>query len=134
MCNKQPINYRVHARHDCYTSGRSNLPAVHGDAYYHAGSSHLIGKKSLSLELVFHMSSFIFIGVPFYYSNSTGNAELMGGPDQFSAYITALYFTLSCMTSVGFGNISANTDVEKVFTCIMMVGGCEFIMSLTSHY
>ncbi|XP_049859060.1 potassium voltage-gated channel subfamily H member 8 isoform X2 [Schistocerca gregaria] len=39
------------------------------------------------------------------------------------SYITALYFTCSSLTSVGFGNVSANTSVEKIFSiCTMLVG------------
>ena len=41
------------------------------------------------------------------------------------AYATALYFTLSCMTSVGFGNVSAFTEYEKIFSICMMILGCE---------
>jgi len=40
------------------------------------------------------------------------------------AYVTALYFTLSCMTSVGFGNVSAFTESEKIFSVFMMILGC----------
>jgi potassium voltage-gated channel Eag-related subfamily H protein 8 len=41
-----------------------------------------------------------------------------------SCYLTALYFTCSSLTSVGFGNVSANTNVEKIFSiCAMLVGG-----------
>ncbi|XP_059226069.1 potassium voltage-gated channel subfamily H member 8 isoform X2 [Stomoxys calcitrans] len=39
------------------------------------------------------------------------------------AYTTALYFTFTSLTSVGFGNVSANTTAEKVFTIIMMLIG-----------
>ena len=50
------------------------------------------------------------------------------GPRNESKYITSLYFTLSSLTSVGFGNVSANTDVEKIFTIIvMLIGGRLFI-------
>ena len=46
------------------------------------------------------------------------------GPDVQTRYITALYFTLSSLTSVGFGNVSPNTNAEKVFSvCVMIVGG-----------
>ncbi|XP_036307440.1 potassium voltage-gated channel subfamily H member 4 isoform X3 [Pipistrellus kuhlii] len=46
-----------------------------------------------------------------------------GGPSGRSAYIAALYFTLSSLTSVGFGNVCANTDVEKIFSiCTMLIG------------
>ncbi|XP_017477608.1 PREDICTED: potassium voltage-gated channel subfamily H member 8-like [Rhagoletis zephyria] len=39
------------------------------------------------------------------------------------AYSTALYFTFTSLTSVGFGNVSANTTAEKVFSIIMMLIG-----------
>lgn len=29
-------------------------------------------------------------------------------------YVTSLYYTMTCMTSVGFGNVAAETDNEKV--------------------
>uniref|UniRef100_A0A8C8DCX5 Voltage-gated delayed rectifier potassium channel KCNH4 n=1 Tax=Oryzias sinensis TaxID=183150 RepID=A0A8C8DCX5_9TELE len=52
------------------------------------------------------------------YVNST-----VGGPSMPSAYIASLYFTLSSLTSVGFGNVCANTDAEKIFSvCIMLIG------------
>ncbi|XP_077257341.1 eag-like K[+] channel isoform X1 [Temnothorax americanus] len=39
------------------------------------------------------------------------------------SYITALYFTCSSLTSVGFGNVSANTFSEKFFSiCTMLIG------------
>ncbi|KGL85492.1 Potassium voltage-gated channel subfamily H member 8, partial [Tinamus guttatus] len=47
----------------------------------------------------------------------------VGGPSIRSAYITSLYFTLSSLTSVGFGNVCANTDAEKIFSiCTMLIG------------
>lgn len=34
----------------------------------------------------------------------------------------ALYFTMSCMSTVGFGNIASTTFAEKVFgVCIMII-------------
>ena len=40
------------------------------------------------------------------------------------SYVTALYFTCSSLTSVGFGNVAANTLAEKIF-CVaaMLIGG-----------
>ena len=39
-------------------------------------------------------------------------------------YVSALYFTCSSLTSVGFGNVSANTNTEKIFSIIaMLIGG-----------
>uniref|UniRef100_A0A8C3XPV7 Voltage-gated delayed rectifier potassium channel KCNH4 n=1 Tax=Chelydra serpentina TaxID=8475 RepID=A0A8C3XPV7_CHESE len=46
-----------------------------------------------------------------------------GGPSVRSTYIASLYFTLSSLTSVGFGNVCANTDAEKIFSiCTMLIG------------
>lgn len=44
--------------------------------------------------------------------------------DMAATYITALYFTTSSLTSVGFGNVAANTNAEKVFSILtMLIGG-----------
>uniref|UniRef100_A0A668US33 Voltage-gated delayed rectifier potassium channel KCNH4 n=1 Tax=Oreochromis aureus TaxID=47969 RepID=A0A668US33_OREAU len=52
-----------------------------------------------------------------------GTPVLDGGPSMRSSYVTSLYFALSSLTSVGFGNVSANTDSEKIFSiCTMLIG------------
>ncbi|KAM7542145.1 hypothetical protein Aperf_G00000016874 [Anoplocephala perfoliata] len=38
-------------------------------------------------------------------------------------YITALYYTLSSITSIGFGNVSANTFGEKIVSVVFMLIG-----------
>ncbi|XP_037940856.1 potassium voltage-gated channel unc-103 isoform X2 [Teleopsis dalmanni] len=49
------------------------------------------------------------------------------GPTLKSRYITALYFTFTSLTSVGFGNVAPNTDAEKIFTiCVMLVGSLMY--------
>ena len=38
--------------------------------------------------------------------------------------MTALYYTVSSVTSVGFGNVSATTQYEKIFSvCMIILGG-----------
>ena len=37
-----------------------------------------------------------------------------------------MYFTFSSLTSVGFGNVSPNTNAEKIFSVIVMLVGCKF--------
>lgn len=49
-----------------------------------------------------------------------------GGPSLRSRYITALYFTFTSLTSVGFGNVAPNTDAEKIFTICVMLVGCKY--------
>ncbi|XP_043484495.1 potassium voltage-gated channel subfamily H member 2 isoform X3 [Leptopilina heterotoma] len=60
----------------------------------------------------------------FYNHNNTG------GPSIKSRYITALYFTFSSLTSVGFGNVAPNTDAEKIFTIIVMLIGSLMYASI----
>ncbi|VDP41401.1 unnamed protein product [Schistosoma mattheei] len=39
-------------------------------------------------------------------------------------YVTSLYFTLSLITSIGFGNVSATTFGEKLVAAVfMLIGG-----------
>jgi hypothetical protein len=53
-------------------------------------------------------------------------SHLNSGPSQQSRYVTALYFTLSSLTSVGFGNVSPNTNAEKIFSICVMLIGCKY--------
>ncbi|KAF7261198.1 hypothetical protein EG68_01688 [Paragonimus skrjabini miyazakii] len=44
-------------------------------------------------------------------------------PPQSMLYMTSLYFTLSLITSIGFGNVAANTTSEKVVSVMFMIIG-----------
>ena len=55
------------------------------------------------------------------YSYVANIFQIEDGPDAGSKYVTALYFTMTCMTSIGFGNVAAETDTEKTFTLCMMI-------------
>uniref|UniRef100_A0A1I8ITY1 Cyclic nucleotide-binding domain-containing protein n=1 Tax=Macrostomum lignano TaxID=282301 RepID=A0A1I8ITY1_9PLAT len=61
---------------------------------------------------------------PYIPSNSSS------GPSLRSKYITALYFIFSSLTSVGFGNISPNTNSEKVFSIFVMLIGSLMYASI----
>ncbi|XP_053373447.1 potassium voltage-gated channel subfamily H member 7-like isoform X2 [Mercenaria mercenaria] len=53
-----------------------------------------------------------------------------GGPSMESKYVTALYFTFSSLTSVGFGNVSPNTNSEKIFSILIMLIGSLMYASI----
>ena len=53
-------------------------------------------------------------------------------PDDY-AYITALYFTCTSLTTVGFGNVSANTKYEKIFSIIIMMVGALMHATIFGH-
>ncbi|KAL2101234.1 hypothetical protein ACEWY4_002995 [Coilia grayii] len=57
-----------------------------------------------------------------YNASDTGS-----GPSIKDKYVTALYFTFSSLTSVGFGNVSPNTNPEKIFSiCVMLIGSLMY--------
>uniref|UniRef100_A0A8C9V1G0 Voltage-gated inwardly rectifying potassium channel KCNH2 n=1 Tax=Scleropages formosus TaxID=113540 RepID=A0A8C9V1G0_SCLFO len=57
------------------------------------------------------------------YNESTRGS----GPSIKDKYVTALYFTFSSLTSVGFGNVSPNTNSEKIFSiCVMLIGSLMY--------
>lgn len=52
------------------------------------------------------------------------DATWLGGVDEDdSQYLTAFYFTVTTITTVGYGDISGGTKSEKVFCIIIMVVG-----------
>ncbi|XP_019956870.2 voltage-gated inwardly rectifying potassium channel KCNH6-like isoform X1 [Paralichthys olivaceus] len=52
---------------------------------------------------------------------------MASGPSIRDKYVTALYFTFSSLTSVGFGNVSPNTNSEKIFSiCVMLIGALMY--------
>nr|XP_055058218.1 potassium voltage-gated channel subfamily H member 2a isoform X1 [Misgurnus anguillicaudatus] len=60
------------------------------------------------------------------YNNSIHGS----GPSIKDKYITALYFTFSSLTSVGFGNVSPNTNSEKIFSISVMLIGALMYASI----
>lgn len=61
----------------------------------------------------------VSIGKRYNYSDPNS------GPSIKDKYVTALYFTFSSLTSVGFGNVSPNTNSEKIFSICVMLIGCK---------
>ncbi|PAV61446.1 hypothetical protein WR25_01783 isoform A [Diploscapter pachys] len=68
-----------------------------------------------------------------YNLSISNKTRLAGGPTRTSAYISSLYFTMSCMSTVGFGNISSTTDYEKIFGVIMMIISALLYAAIFGH-
>ncbi|CAG5890851.1 unnamed protein product [Menidia menidia] len=93
-----------------YIIGKMEIEA--SDDNWEIGWLHELGKR---LEM------------PYYTSGNVNGT--VGGPAIRSIYIASLYFTLSSLTSVGFGNVCANTDSEKIFSvCIMLIGALMYAL------
>ncbi|KAG9331883.1 hypothetical protein JZ751_016653, partial [Albula glossodonta] len=102
-----------------YVIGKKEMEANAHAHNWDIGWLHELGKRLESPYLSGGGSGGGGLGV------ARGNATALGaGPPLRSVYIASLYFTLSSLTSVGFGNVSANTDAEKIFSiCTMLIGG-----------
>lgn len=93
--------------------------------WYSIGDYEVIDENTNSVR----MDSWLYIlsesgGTPYRF-NASGSGRWEGGPSKDSVYITSLYFTMTSLTSIGFGNIAPTTDGEKLFAVAMMMIGCE---------
>ena len=64
-------------------------------------------------------ASLVNLGQFFVVNDTTAS-----GPDIRTRYITSLYFTFTILTTVGFGNVAAVTNYEKMFAIVAMMAGC----------
>ena len=79
---------------------------------------HVIGDKQSKVSSGWLQLQATDIGAPII----NGTAKT----DNSVRYIASLYFVLSSLTSVGFGNVSANTKFEQVFMIVVMLLGGNF--------
>ncbi|CAJ1054166.1 potassium voltage-gated channel subfamily H member 1-like [Xyrichtys novacula] len=91
--------------------------------WYSIGDYEVIDEDTNTVR----MDSWLFllgqtVGTPYRF-NASGSGRWEGGPSKDSVYITSLYFTMTSLTSIGFGNIAPNTDGEKIFAVAMMMIG-----------
>lgn len=66
------------------------------------------------------------IGAPYQHKNGSDEVDPDSGPTLAARYVSALYYTLTSLTTIGFGNIAPNTTAEKLFGCVTMLLGGEY--------
>uniref|UniRef100_A0A9J8BEG5 Potassium voltage-gated channel, subfamily H (eag-related), member 5a n=1 Tax=Cyprinus carpio carpio TaxID=630221 RepID=A0A9J8BEG5_CYPCA len=91
--------------------------------WYSIGDYEIIdeGTNNLKRESWLYQLA-ISIGTPYRY-NASGSGHWEGGPSKHTLYISSLYFTMTSLTTIGFGNIAPTTDGEKIFSVAMMMVG-----------
>lgn len=106
-------------------------------AHWFACVWYVIGMEDLKTGISFGWLSSLATTTkkPFVLAlhQSTNSTVIAGGPPTFSTYLTALYFTMTCMTSIGFGNVAAETDNEKTFCCCMMIISSLLYAAIFGH-
>ena len=60
------------------------------------------------------------LGEPIVFRNDCTVLEI---PPSSKCYVASLYFVMTSLTSVGFGNISANTKEEQIFCVFVLLFG-----------
>ena len=76
--------------------------------------------------LVIHFVACLFVGI---WPNQTG--------DIVTRYTTALYYCITTLTTVGYGDITPQTNLTRVFAMVLMVmgvAGYSFLISQMSQY
>lgn len=85
---------------------------------------HVIGQKEIEVPYGWIQ---LLAGV---VEQPINQSEPGSGPGSGTRYITALYFTLTSLTSIGFGNVAPNTDNEKIFSVMTMLIGALFYAAI----
>ncbi|CAJ0581870.1 unnamed protein product, partial [Mesorhabditis spiculigera] len=67
------------------------------------------------------------------FGNGSTKTRILGGPTKWNCYVASLYFTMSCMSTVGFGNIASTTDSEKAFAVCMMIISALLYAAIFGH-
>ena len=52
--------------------------------------------------------------------------------DLYTKYLASIYWAFSTLTTVGFGDVSANTNIERIFSVIVMVMGVSWYAFIIS--
>ena len=90
---------------------------------------HVIGQKEIEVPYGWIQ---LLAGV---VEQPINQSEPGSGPGSGTRYITALYFTLTSLTSIGFGNVAPNTDNEKIFSVMtMLIGGKKIHFNEVTHH
>ena len=56
--------------------------------------------------------------------------ERLGYPDREHSWLAGAYWTLTVMTTLGFGDITFATDLGKAFSMVVMISGVVFLLTL----
>lgn len=92
-------------------------------------SLHPIAYRLISigttLPVIIHVQACIWIAL--------GSGTAGPGPDPVSEYVKALYWTITTLTTIGYGDISAKTNIQMVYSCLAEVVGVGFFGYVLSN-
>ena len=87
----------------------------------------MVAQQSNRRNLMFMLKFFVFITVlVFFYS--VAFHYIMAAEDRWYSPITGLYWTMTVMSTLGFGDITFGSDLGKVFTIVVLMSGILLFM------
>ena len=99
-------------------TGRAQPGGVIDDA---AGRAERRRQRTISalLTIVFVIMVALF---------STAFHELMAREDRTYSWPTSVYWTLTTMTTLGFGDITFESDAGRIFSVVVLLSGSAFLL------
>jgi Trk K+ transport system NAD-binding subunit len=74
------------------------------------------------------MNRFLFILLGFFFGYTVIFHFLMAYEGQTHSWLTGLYWTLTVMSTLGFGDITFTSDLGRLFSIIVMLSGVVFLL------
>ena len=87
-----------------------------------ASAKHPMLRAGVAMAVVIPLFLIFFAWI--YLNLSTDNARTFGGP---MSHMTALYFTVTVFSTVGFGDITAKTDLARLVVTVQMIADLAVI-------
>ncbi|KAK3234222.1 hypothetical protein CYMTET_55513, partial [Cymbomonas tetramitiformis] len=100
-----------------------------GDDYLHNGVIACIEKNRHPNWWVDDLTTVLVESTSGGY-NSTEEVTILPDADGWTQYIASVYWTMTTLTTVGYGDISPTTNTERVFTCVVMLIGAVVYASI----
>lgn len=90
---------------------------------------------SIVAFLVIHVISCLWVFFAGFSENFKGtwmDDEVIQGMTDIEIYLIAVYFAVTTITTVGYGDISAKNEVERIFCLIIMIIGVTLFSTAAS--
>lgn len=97
-------------------------------------------KRLINILLIIFCLSHIFACLWYYSAHLVGINENtwvrkieLADLKKSEIYLVSIYYSLTVVTTVGFGDITSGTNVEKILTCLWMIIGVAFYSFVISN-
>jgi voltage-gated potassium channel len=87
----------------------------------------IVGYVSRDDSIIFSRIIFTLFAIIFVYSGLIYQVEHPVNPKGFSTFLDAIYFSVATMTTVGFGDVTPQSETGRLLTVLMILTGVALI-------